>query len=111
AARINQLLLARIERMALGANFNADVLLRGTRVNHIAACAGNGRFLIVRMNIFHICHLFRLISAVIKLTLKHSANNVSTKPRKLQGLFEKTFYSPASLSSRMRSIRSGFSRK
>ena len=58
---INQLLLTRKERMALGANFNADVLLCGTRVNHIAACAGNGRFLIVRMYILHICHLFRLI--------------------------------------------------
>ena len=61
SARVHQLLLASEERMALGANFNADVLLCGTRVNHIAACAGNGRFLIVRMYILHICHLFRLI--------------------------------------------------
>ena len=61
SAGINELLLAREEGMALGANFNADVLLCGTRVNHIAACAGNGRFLVVRMYILHICHLFRLI--------------------------------------------------
>ena len=58
---VNKFLFAREVRMALGANFNADVLLCGTRVNHIAACAGNGRFLIVRMYILHICHLFRLI--------------------------------------------------
>ena len=60
AARVNELLLAGEVRMALRANFHADVLLGGTRVNHIAASTGDGGFLILRMNgFFHSCHLFR----------------------------------------------------
>lgn len=51
-AGIDELLLAREERMALGANFNVDILLRGSGLNHIPACAGNSRLLILGMNLF-----------------------------------------------------------
>ena len=60
AARVYQLLLSGEERMALRANFHADVLLCGACVNHIAASASNGRLFIFRMNCFlHSFHLFR----------------------------------------------------
>ena len=58
-ARIDQLLLTGKERMAFGAYFNADVFLRGSRLNHVATSAGNRRFFILRMDRFlHFCHLF-----------------------------------------------------
>ena len=60
AARVNELLLAGEVRMALRANFHADVLLGGTRVNHIAASTGDGGLLVLRVNgFFHFCHLFQ----------------------------------------------------
>ena len=37
AAGIDELLLAGVERVALGADFNRDVLLGGTGLNHVAA--------------------------------------------------------------------------
>jgi hypothetical protein len=58
SAGVNQLLLARVERMALGANFDMDLRLRGTSLDHIAACASNGAVNVVRMNtLFHSFHL------------------------------------------------------
>ena len=60
AARVYQLLLSGEERMALCANFHADVLLCGTGMNHIAASASNGCLFIFRMNCFlHSFHPFR----------------------------------------------------
>lgn len=45
--------------MALGANFNADVLLRRTCMDHFAAGAGDRRIHILGMNsLFHLFHLF-----------------------------------------------------
>ena len=60
AASVHQLLLAGKERVALGANFNAQLLLRRARHEGIAANTGHGRLLILRMNAFlHDFHLFR----------------------------------------------------
>ena len=60
AAGVHQLLLAGKERVALGADFNAQLLLGRARHEGIAAHAGNGRLLILRMNAFlHDFHLFR----------------------------------------------------
>lgn len=59
AADVNQLLLAGIERMALGADFNAQLLLGGTGDEGVAANASHGRLLILRMDTFlHDFHLF-----------------------------------------------------
>ncbi len=59
SACINELLLACIERMALGADFNLDILLCGHSLDHVAAVAGNCCLNKVRMDsLFHDCHLF-----------------------------------------------------
>ena len=58
-ARVNELLLAGEERVALGADFNAQLRLSGTRYEGVAANAGHGRLLILRMDAFlHDFHLF-----------------------------------------------------
>ena len=59
AAGVNQLLLAGKERVALGADFNAQLLLGGAGHEGIAAHAGDGRLLILRVDAFlHDFHLF-----------------------------------------------------
>src|SRR5699024_3398768 len=56
---VNQLLLAGIEGVALGANFHTDVLLSGAGGEDVAASAANGRLLVVGMDSFlHVVHLF-----------------------------------------------------
>ena len=59
AAGVNQLLLAGVERVALGADFNAQLLLGGTGDESVTADAGDGNLLILRMDAFlHDFHLF-----------------------------------------------------
>ena len=54
SAGIDQLLLASVERMALGANFDVDLRLGGTSLDHIAARAGDGAVNVVGMDtLFH----------------------------------------------------------
>ncbi len=55
SAGINQLLLAREERVALGTNFNLDVLFGGEHLDHVAAVAGDGGLLTYRMDVL-LCH-------------------------------------------------------
>ena len=50
AAGVDQLLLAGEEGVALGADFNGDVLLGGTGLDHIAAGAANGGLLVIGMD-------------------------------------------------------------
>ena len=58
AAGVNQLLLAGEVRVALGADFNAQLLLGGTGDEGVAADAGHGNLLILRMDAFlHVFHL------------------------------------------------------
>lgn len=58
AACIDQLLLAGVEGVALGTNFDLDILLGGSSLNHIAACTANGGLLIVGVDSFlHRVHL------------------------------------------------------
>ena len=58
SAGVNQLLLASVERMALGANFDVDLGLGGTSFDDITASAGNGAVNVVRMDtLFHSFHL------------------------------------------------------
>ena len=52
AAGIDQLLLAGVERMALGANLNRDILFRGPGLIHRAAGAADGGGLIIGMDPF-----------------------------------------------------------
>ena len=60
SAGIDQLLLTREVRVALGADFNADVLLCRAGVDDITACTGNGGLLVFGMQSFlHSSHLFR----------------------------------------------------
>ena len=59
---INQLLLAREERVALGADFNGDILLRGKNLHNIAAVAGDGGLFAYGMDAFlHDFHLFQIV--------------------------------------------------
>ena len=56
---VNQLLLAGIERVALGANFNTDILLGRTGGKDVATGAADGGLLVVGMDAFlHVFHLF-----------------------------------------------------
>ena len=58
SAGIHQLLLAGVEGMALGANFDVDLGLGGTSLDDVAACAGDGAVNVVRMDtLFHSFHL------------------------------------------------------
>ena len=50
ATGIDQLLLAGVERMALAANFDVDLRLGVTGVDHIAAGTSDGAVHIVRMD-------------------------------------------------------------
>ena len=55
----NQLLLAGIERVALGADFNTNVLLGGTSGKDIATCAADRGLFVLGMDTFlHFVHLF-----------------------------------------------------
>ena len=66
SARIGQLLLAGIERMALGTDFNVKILLRGTGLPGLTACTTHGCRAVLRMNSFlHDFHLaFRVALSV-----------------------------------------------
>ena len=58
SARIDELLLAGVERMALRADIDAQLLLHGTRFKRFAANAANDRLAVVRMDLFlHGIHL------------------------------------------------------
>ncbi len=60
SAGVDQLLLTGKERVALGTNFNSDVLLRGKNLDNITAVAGNGGLFAYGMDAFlHDFHLFR----------------------------------------------------
>ena len=59
---VNQLLLAGIERVALGADFNADLLLGGTGRKDVATGAANGSLFVLGMDTFlHVVHLFLIM--------------------------------------------------
>ena len=56
---VNQLLLAGIERVALGANFHTDILLGRASGKGVTASATDSGLLVVRMDAFsHVVHLF-----------------------------------------------------
>ena len=56
---VNQLLLAGIERVALGADLNTDVLLGRTSSKDIATGTANGGLFVIGMDTFlHFVHLF-----------------------------------------------------
>ena len=55
-ASIHHLLLAGVEGVTLGANFDADIRLGRAGLDHITAGAANGGLLIVGMDAFlHLC--------------------------------------------------------
>ena len=59
---VNQLLLAGIERVALGADLNSDFLLGGAGGKSIATSAANCSLFVLRMDAFsHFVHLFLVI--------------------------------------------------
>ena len=58
SAGIDQLLLARVERMALGADFHVDLGLGGAGLDDVAARAGDGAVNVLGMDtLFHSFHL------------------------------------------------------
>ena len=69
SAGIDQLLLASVERMAIAAYFNADVLLGGAYLKFIAACALDCSGLVLGMDslfhLFHLAQLYCLTKAII----------------------------------------------
>ena len=59
---VNQLLLAGIERVALGADFNSDILLGGAGGKNIATSTANCSLFVVGMDAFsHFVHLFLIM--------------------------------------------------
>lgn len=59
AANVDKLLLASVERMAVGADFHTKVLLDRAGFECVSASAGNSGYVILRMNrFFHFFHLF-----------------------------------------------------
>ena len=59
---VNQLLLAGVERVALGADFNANVLLSGASRKDIATGTANRSLFVIGMDTFlHVVHLFLLM--------------------------------------------------
>ncbi len=59
---VNQLLLAGIERVALGADFNPDVLLGGAGRKDIATGTANCGLFVFGMDTFlHLVHLFLIM--------------------------------------------------
>ena len=57
AGRVDQFLLPGKERMALGTDFNFDVLSGGSHVKCRAACTGSSRLCVFGMDVFF--HLFK----------------------------------------------------
>ena len=59
---VNQLLLAGIERVALGADLNADLLLSRTGSKDVATGTANGSLFVIGMDTFlHFVHLFLIM--------------------------------------------------
>jgi hypothetical protein len=59
---VNQLLLAGIERVALGADLNTDVLLGGTSRKDIATSTTDRSLFVIGMDTFlHFVHLFHFM--------------------------------------------------
>ena len=79
SAGIDELLLAREKRMALGANINTKILLGRGSLDNLAASTTDRCFLILGMDaLFHSCHLF-ICSQITTYGLYHShAENAST---------------------------------
>ena len=50
SAGVDQLLLASVERMALGANFNVDLGLGAASLDDVTACASDHALAVVRMD-------------------------------------------------------------
>ena len=76
---VNQLLLAGIERVALGANFNTDILLGRTGGKDVATGAADRGLLVVGMDAFsHFVHLFLLSSkGIVTLAIFNRPNIIS----------------------------------
>jgi hypothetical protein len=56
SASVNQLLLAGIERVTLGADFNSDILLSRPGLKHGTTSTANGGLLIIGMDsLLHVC--------------------------------------------------------
>ena len=66
AAGIHQLLLAGVERVALGADFNAQLLLGGAGCERFTAYAANDRLAILGMDAFLHCFspLLRMLDRI-----------------------------------------------
>ena len=75
---VNQLLLAGIERVALGANFHTDVLLSGAGGKGVTAGAADGGLLILGMDAFsHVVHLFHSADKRAQLPQQSSIARIS----------------------------------
>ena len=77
SASVHQLLLARVERMALGANVDAHLLLDRAGLKGFAADAANNALAVIRMDLFlHGFHLALIGLSSLRRT-RHPTNHTA----------------------------------
>ena len=78
SAAVNQLLLAGVEGVTLGADFHLDILLGRTCLNHITAGASNSSLLIIGMDSFLHCSCSPLSGTLVGCkTCKRNCDNTT----------------------------------
>ena len=66
AGAVDEFLLAGEKRVAVRTDFDADILLRGTRVDHVAAQAGDRGFHVLGM--YFVFHVVSIVIASVRRT-------------------------------------------
>ena len=86
---VDQLLLAGVERVALRADLNTDLLLGGTGCENVAASAANRSLFVVGMDAFsHVVHLFLVSSkGIVSLSNLQSLSYCSILFYRMQVFF------------------------
>ena len=87
---VNELLLAGVERVTLGANFNLDVLFGRTSLNNCTTRASDSSLFVLGMDTFlHEFHLSHQISVKRQtaLPLVQTPRYITTEKNRLQGFF------------------------
>lgn len=94
SASVNQLLLAGIERVTLGADFNSDILLSRPGLEHGTTSTANGSLLIIGMDsLLHVCSPLSVSSQGAKRPQNLKPDYYSTASPGLQPLIQ-YFFSP-----------------
>ena len=95
SASVNQLLLAGIERVTLGADFNSDILLSRPGLEHGTTSTANGSLLIIGMDsLLHVCSPLSVSSQGAKRPQNLKPDYYSMAFPGLQPLIQYFFYFP-----------------